>query len=159
MLARAWRIVVQRLRRKYVNATINYFVIVEATKRGEPHLHILLRSPYIPQALLSDYMGEILSSPIVDIRLVKSQREVVRYITKYITKDPHRFGTCKRYWSSRDYECDKSFRKAKAERLAYPWTIDRRPVYQILSEWVNEGYYPRRERGDVIIGIGIRAPP
>jgi len=139
-LARAWRVIVQRLRRLHGVHSINYLAIVEETKQGEPHLHILLRSPYIPQALLSGWMGSILSSPIVDIRLIRSQREVVRYVAKYITKAPAQFGTAKRYWSSRDYELDKTNKPVKNTFSPFKWRVDMRHFMVILHEWGMEGF-------------------
>jgi len=158
MLARAWRIIVQRLRRLYEHKTINYLAIVEETKQGEPHLHILLRAPYIPQSLLSNWMGEILSSPIVDIRLIRNQREVVKYVAKYIAKAPAQFGHTKRYWCSRDYELEKPAKALPGTVDPFPWRIDRRPLLEIISEWVHEGFAARKDGDDAMLGVPIRSP-
>jgi len=157
LLARAWRVTVQRLRRRYPDSTIDYFAIVEATKAGEPHLHILFRGPFVPQAYLSACMSEIIDSPIVDIRAIKSQKHVINYVAKYITKAPALFGTCKRYWSSRTYEVDPIAKPAKKAHDYIPWTIDRRHLVEILTEWMREGFVSRRDKDDLI--IGIRPPP
>jgi len=159
-LARAWRVCVQRLRRLYGKDSIDYLAIVEETKLGEPHLHILLRSVFLPQKLLSSIMGELIDSPIVDIRAIKNVQHVVRYVAKYITKAPAQFGTAKRYWSSRTWELVK-FNKPKAQDpMSAPWMIEQRRWETIIIEWCNEGYAPRRDRGDTIIAIlPSRSPP
>lgn len=157
LLARAWRVTVQRLRRRYIGKTIDYFAIVEETKAGEPHLHILFRGPFVPQAYLSQCMGEIIDSPIVDIRAIKSQKHVINYVAKYITKAPAQFGTAKRYWCSRTYELDPLPKVAKDDPYYVPWVIDQRPLIQIIEAWMRDGFVSRRESDDII--IGIRPPP
>jgi hypothetical protein len=97
-LSNAARIMFKRARRKFRKASIEYLAVFEATKRGEPHLHIIARAPFIPQRWLSDTMGELIAAPIVDIRKVGSQRGVARYVAKYISKGPKPFATLKRYW-------------------------------------------------------------
>lgn len=104
LLARAWRLIVKRLRRQHPQTDIAYLAVVEGTKRGEPHLHILYRGPYIAQRWLSEAMDGIAESPIVDIRRVRDPNQVVRYVAKYITKRPAQFGTSKRYWRTQNYE-------------------------------------------------------
>jgi len=80
-----------------------FFAVFEATKKGQPHLHIVLRAPFMPQKWLSAQMLELLKSPILDVRAIDSTTRVAAYIAKYLGKDPHQFGTCKRYWHSTDW--------------------------------------------------------
>jgi hypothetical protein len=103
-LAKAWNIVCKRLRRRYKGKPIEFLAVVEETKRGEPHLHILLHSPFIPHDLISQYMAELINAPIVDIRSIKSSRQIANYVAKYISKKPAQFGSHKRYWQSRAYD-------------------------------------------------------
>lgn len=155
LLTHAWKVLVKRLRRAYGNDAINYLAVVEQTKRGEPHLHILLRSPYIPQAVISEAMRELIDAPIVDIRLIRSQQEVVRYVAKYITKAPTQFGKNKRYWQSTAYELDKLVTSDKQERLPSPWRVDRRGISEIIEEWMYEGFATRRGQDDRLVGIYV----
>lgn len=157
LLARAWRVTVQRLRRRYVGKTIDYFAIVEETQKGEPHLHILFRGPFVPQAYLSQCMAEIIESPIVDIRKIKNVRETIRYVAKYVTKAPARFGDNKRYWSSRTYDTEPLVKSERTDDGSVKWAIDQRPLVEILSEWMRDGYLFRREEHDVM--VGWLAPP
>ncbi|MEE8540002.1 MAG: hypothetical protein V3S54_09300 [Woeseiaceae bacterium] len=89
--------------RRYNLKALPFLAVFEKTKRGEPHLHILLRTVYLDQAWLSDQMKELIGAPIVDIRSLTSAAKIANYVTKYIAKDPHKFIGTKRYWSSRDY--------------------------------------------------------
>jgi hypothetical protein len=100
-----------RLRRRIVNRYnikhLAYFVTVEATKQGWPHMHIALRSKWIGQRWLSEQWADLLGSPIVDIRRVQDGGRAARYLAKYLGKDPHRFEGCKRFWCSRDWNDSK----------------------------------------------------
>jgi len=139
-LARAWRLVVKRLRRADPDHCVEYLAIVEQTKKGEPHLHILLRSSYIRQQFLSEVMNELIDSPIVDIRSIRNQGEVIRYVAKYVTKAPKQFGRGKRYWHSKGYELDPP-RKPTADELANAWfEVVERPVDLVLWDYACRGY-------------------
>lgn len=81
-----------------------FIAFFEATKAGWPHLHILVRARWVDQAWLSAQAAELLSSPIVDVRRVRTPRGVARYVTKYLTKALKRWGTLKRYYSSRGWD-------------------------------------------------------
>lgn len=102
-LARAWRLLRLRVMRKYKWKSLPFICVFEKTKRGEPHLHILLRSTWISQKFISETMEELMGAPIVDIRRIDDHNKLAAYIAKYIGKDPTMFAGTKRYWSSRDY--------------------------------------------------------
>jgi len=150
-LANAWRLVVKRLRRLHPNEPIEYLAIVEETKAHEPHLHILLRSPFIPQRYISDCMATLIDAPIVDIRRIRHSRQIIQYVAKYVTKAPARIGTCKRYWTSQGYELDKEQPQVLDPSVGPGWTIDKRPVIDIITEWVFDSYQTLHLRGDVLV--------
>jgi len=141
LLAHAWKVLVKRLRREHGNKAIQYLAVVEQTKLGEPHLHILLRSPFLSQRLLSDAMSELIGAPIVDIRKIRNQREVVRYVAKYITKAPEQFGSAKRYWHTPGYELGTWTPEDAEASPSGKWSIDRRSYRAIITEWSLEGWY------------------
>jgi len=159
LLARAWRVTVQRLRRRYVGHTIDYFAIVEETKNGEPHLHILFRGPFIPQAYLSACMGEIIDSPIVDIRQIKGAREVIRYVAKYVTKAPHHFGTGKRYWSTQDWEEPADSKKDPSAEGLPGWQVVRESMIALVWAWIHEGYAGTSDGADGVTMRPLERPP
>lgn len=114
-LAAAWRIVVKRYKRAFQPREFEYYAVFEATKRGEPHLHILIRGPWIDQKWLSEQMNELIGAPIVDVRKVQNRKHLSWYLSKYVGKDLHKFGSCKRYWRTKNY--------VKKENLKHesPW--------------------------------------
>lgn len=96
---KAWRNVWKRIKRLYGDRARGYVRVVELHKSGTPHLHLALATPFLPQATLSRWWQEFTSSPIVDIRSIRTERGLARYLSKYLTKDtgvlPNR-----RKWSS-----------------------------------------------------------
>ena len=102
-MALAWPIIVKRAKKKYGYDTIPYLCVFEATKRGEPHLHILCRVKWISQKWLSEQLKDLTGAYIVDIRKVKSQKQIAHYMAKYVGKEPHRFKGCKRYWRTQNW--------------------------------------------------------
>lgn len=94
---------IKRMRRLRPASDIQYFLVVERTKNGWPHFHILLRAPYIPQAWYQKQWLELAGSPIVDIRAIHGGRETARYVGKYLGKSPHRFSKMRSYDASRGW--------------------------------------------------------
>jgi len=82
----AWSILWRRLRRKHGKKAVGYAKIVELTKAGTPHLHIIANVPFVAQTWLAAAWKELTGSFIVDIRKVDSRRGVAGYLTAYLTK-------------------------------------------------------------------------
>lgn len=160
-LSNAWKIVVKRARRKFPKMKLEYLAVFEETKKGEPHLHILARAPFIPQRWLSEQMNELISAPIVDIRRVGSKAGVKRYVTKYVGKGPKPFATLKRYWSSTGY----LVKTAKRELIDSPWGSGWRIIksaHWYLAEcFERRGYDVMREKGGGFTAVlaANRGPP
>jgi hypothetical protein len=139
-LSHAWRLLRKRMLRKWSGHRFPFIAVFERTQRGEPHLHILLRGPYIPQQWLSEQMDDLIESPICDIRFIRSRQQVAGYVAKYVGKDPEHFGTSKRYWSSRDY-AGVAFEWTKPEKWEPGfWSIVRGTLDSIGRYWERNGY-------------------
>lgn len=156
LLARAWRIVVARARRSVHKEPINYLAVFEATKRGEPHLHILARCGFISQRWLSDQMGNVLQSPIVDIRRIHNVRHAARYVAKYIGKAPHKFGTCKRYWHTKLWVAKDLDGPVKDNVWGSGWVYTKKSVWQLCQFWISAGLDGWLEKGGT---AGYGTPP
>jgi len=157
MLSWALHIIVQRTRRLHPTVPLEYFAVVEATKRGEPHIHVLIRGPYMPQAQISAWMDELVGSPIVHIRAIDSEGEAAGYVAKYVGKEPDRFGDSKRYWCSRGWELEDAGDEYEPAPAGSPWHIDRRSLVEIFREWQSQGYKSRQDGKDR--WIGFLSPP
>ena len=121
--------------KEYGYKAIPYLCVFEATKKGEPHLHILARVKWIDQRWLSKTMQRLIQAPIVDIRRIKSVKQTAKYIAKYIGKEPHRFETCKRYWRTKSWELVKYIPDTIEGDWSETWT------YYAWSKEVMQGMY------------------
>lgn len=98
LMNRGWRLLWKRLKRRFPTHCRGYVRIVELHRSGSPHLHLALDTEFIPQRLLSQWWEEITGSPIVDIRVIRSERGMARYLAKYLTK-AHETLQRRRKWS------------------------------------------------------------
>jgi len=86
---RCFRILIKRLRRR--GLVKGYIWVVEYTKSGLRHYHVILRGEYVAQALLSVWWQELTGAKVVDIRWVRSKKGMARYLVKYMVKELARY--------------------------------------------------------------------
>lgn len=110
-LVEAWRALRKAICRRYNYKKISFYAVMEKTKRGEPHLHILWRLKWVDQKFISDVMKRLNGAPIVDIRRIWKPGGAAKYLAKYLGKDPQVFEGCKRYWKSQDWLDTKTHRE------------------------------------------------
>jgi hypothetical protein len=120
-MTRAWRLLRLRIMRRYKLKRLPFAAIMEATKAGWPHLHILLRSVWLDQKWLSEQMSDIADSPIVWIERIDHRARVNAYVAKYCGKAAHKFGTAKRYFFSHDYDLLPKEERDKFKKSLYRW--------------------------------------
>lgn len=111
----AWRIVIKRWMRRHKMRRLSRFQVVEGTKAGTPHVHVLVRGVWIDQRWLSEQMAALIDAPIVDVRRLDSAGRAAAYVAKYCGKAPAQFGTHKRYHRSQDWRIEP-----KPEKRAEP---------------------------------------
>jgi len=161
MLAAAFNHLWKRVRRRWPTKSWEYFVVVEKTKAGEPHLHVLVRGPYIPQAFISKAMKELIGAFIVDIRSLKNSKAVVNYVAKYLGKAPAKFANYKRYWTSENYDLREDDGAHLGDDGGNAWALDRRSIREISMQWTYEGYQGKSDGPDseIYVYVGFRGPP
>lgn len=140
-LNRAWRHLRQAICRKYKIKHLPHLTVMERTKQGTPHLHVLCRAPYIPQHWISEKMAAFVGAPIVDIRRIDGHRKIASYVAKYVGKQPHQFGTCKRYYKSRDYELRINWRTKRHHGPDVLFSRVDRPLWSVVQHWQQLGWY------------------
>jgi len=150
-LSHAWR----RLRRAIISKRnledLPFIAVFERHKSGEPHLHILMRAPFIPQRWIAGWMKAELGAPVVDIRRIWNPKRAAYYVAKYVGKDPERFDGCKRYWSSQDYELpdDQDPRHARPEpRAQY---VEHQRLADLCRDLEKRGLYVIYYEGGALI--------
>lgn len=139
-LTDALKIMMKRARRKWTKAPIEYLAVFEETKQGEPHLHLLMRAPFVPQKWLSEQMNELIEAPIVDIRHVHAAAGAARYVAKYVAKGPKGFGSLKRYWCTPKYDLDETRKAEKKARGKSGWMICKDDLETIWQDWARAGF-------------------
>jgi hypothetical protein len=138
-LADAWRKTVRQIRKLNPHKDLQYLCVVERTKLGWPHLHILTRGPWIPQRWLSEQLRALAGSPIVDIRRISSSNAAARYVAKYCGKEPARIGTTKRYWMSKNYCAKSDTDAASTWRQSTAWVVSDWSLNDWVTMWENTG--------------------
>lgn len=132
-LLRAWQKLSRIYRRRYQAHTWAYLGIWEKTQRGMPHLHILLRAPWIDQHEISAFMNAEIGAPIVDIRRVDNTKMVARYVAKYTAKEPAKFEGRTRFARSRNWlETATQRQYLKNLRDTYGWHL----THQTIAAWL-----------------------
>ncbi len=138
-LVDAWQLVVKRIKRHYAYKRLPFLAVFEAHKSGYPHLHVLLRCKWIDHHVISAWMDELADSPIVDVRRVRTASQAASYITKYVGKAPGLFGSCKRYWTSQDWQIAKPDEPILMD-IAWDWCErSSRRLFFIVDDWLRHG--------------------
>lgn len=87
-----FRRLVMRLRRRGILK--DYIRVIEHTKSGLDHIHMIYRGSFLEQVFLSHLWQDIHQAPIVDIRSVKKDdrhiRGAARELAKYMSKEGYR---------------------------------------------------------------------
>lgn len=132
-LLEAWQKLSRLYRKRFGKHRWAYLGIWEKTQKGMPHLHILLRAPWVDQREISQFMNDEIQAPIVDIRTVKTPRDVASYVTKYIAKGPAKFAGRTRFARSRNWLDTESARQWQQGRTAVDtWYMQRLPIRELL---------------------------
>lgn len=77
----------KRISRKYARLSLVWRL--EFQKRGAPHMHcVLYNAPWIDRSWLVAAWSEVVEEPkpVVDIRRVKTGRQLISYVSKYVAK-------------------------------------------------------------------------
>lgn len=132
-LVETWWAFAREIRRRHPNEEFEYLAVFERTKKGWPHLHILARMPFVPQKYISEFFAERMNSPVVWIAYIRNQAEVVKYVSKYIAKEPHRFPGRLRHWRSRGYAIGWQPHKLKGTWKLIRGTLPE--IAEVLEYW------------------------
>ncbi len=139
-LSRAWRLLRLRIMRRYDLKALPFLCVFEQTKTGWPHLHIMARMQFVPVHWISEVMDELTDSPIVYIKRIDDLGRMVAYVTKYCSKDCHKFGTCKRYWQSRDFDVRIADPEKAKPAPGAGWEREDCNLVQWCTRWRAFGY-------------------
>jgi hypothetical protein len=102
-LKRAWCALRRRMQRFCPGRKIPFLAVFEKHKSGFPHMHLLIRAPFIPVAKLREWWTQITEHSWNVNIMALGTRGLVAYACKYIGKDLSAFQGCKRWWRSHDF--------------------------------------------------------
>lgn len=118
------------------NGEFEYLRILEVTKKGWPHYHLVARSGYIKQKWISDVWNSLTGAPIVDIRAIKQLDNVYFYVMKYLCKQKYIPWTNRRVsWSRNFFPPKEKYEKGAWKLTAKRWTADH-PEITIGSDFL-----------------------
>lgn len=149
-LAKAWARFVLHWRRKNKGAKGEYLCVIEAHKSGWPHLHILWRGPWIRWDYLKSQMTGLLNSPHVHIKRIFDGSSYASYVAKYIGKEAHKFGTTKRYWTSKNYELEQPTAAPKVFPKATARDIRNISIEELQKDWRRAGRLIWQVNADIL---------
>jgi hypothetical protein len=160
-LADAWRVIRRKAAKLQPNGKLPFFAVFEATKLGEPHLHILARSKWIDQKWLSDQMRSLTGAPIVWVERIKAGGTIFAYIAKYCGKDPQRFGNCKRYWTSQDYQVEVYAPEEDEDYRKTTCAVEKIDLQDWCNAKLSQGWFIQRTQigATAIMGPAFRPDP
>jgi len=126
----------RRLRKQF--GEIEYLRVTELTANGWPHYHLLLRSDFIPHAVVKSLWKELTGAWIVDLRQVNDTFRAYTYLVKYLSK------LHKIEWTARHVSYSKNFFLPEPDRKNEPlplervFTINMHPITYLLSHHKND---------------------
>ena len=92
---------IRSLRKRF--GAIEYLRVTEVCKSGFPHYHMLVRSDFLPHAVVKSEWNKYTGAQIVDLRQVQDSFSAYWYLVKYLTK-LHR-----KEWTERHVSYSKNF--------------------------------------------------
>lgn len=118
-----------RLRRKF--GEFEYFKVLEVTKKGWPHYHLVVRSEYIPHQVIARMWQDLTGATIVDVRKIKKSRDVFFYVMKYLAKQRYIPWTTRRVSWSKNFFPPMKFKGGKTLDLVQVHWNDEHPDYML----------------------------
>jgi DNA-binding HxlR family transcriptional regulator len=144
---------IRLIRKENPGRTVEYMRVFEATKAGWPHLHILMRTPWISQQWLSDTWKRLTGAFIVDVRQVKNIEHAAYYVAKYIGKALARFKGVTRWFRSRNWNEPRND-DDRPQCFGSHWDkIEGKPhlmMWRFIFEAKANGYLIEEQRSDYL---------
>ena len=154
----AWRTIVLRWRRLQKWHKCEYLAVFEPHQSGWPHMHILWKGHWIDQEWLSQQGLALLNSPVQHVFKVTDAKSAAAYVTKYFSKAPTKYGTLKRYWTSKGWPKLKHIAAEQAFHKGFPFERLNQRIENIVAEWRRIGKAVW-ERGTDLWGWGALWEP
>lgn len=123
-----------RLRRTH--GEFEYMKVLEVTKNGWPHYHLIVRSEYIPQQTISNIWADLTGAPIVDVRKLNKSRDVYFYVMKYLAKQKYVPWTTRRVSWTKNFFPPNEHKTPKTLGLIGKGWVDDHPLDVIRRHYL-----------------------
>lgn len=125
--------VMRSLRNRF--GEVEYLRVTELTRGGWPHYHLMIRSPYIPHAVVKAKWKDLTGALIVDLRQIKGSLNTYNYLVKYLSK-MHKIGWTERHVSySRNFFQDEDKPKKARLDLSEQTVIESHPCTYLYARF------------------------
>jgi len=144
------------------NGKLPFLAVFEATAKGWPHLHIIMRVPWMDQRWVSAQMDDLMRSPICWIERIADDGRIVHYISKYVGKNSQRFGKCKRYWSTQNWKKPDEDKDDDDPDPYEHYKVVEHNIETYIAEKEADGWKPERSRNGVFFRFDLsrgQGPP
>lgn len=133
--------IIKFLRKRF--GELEYLRVTELTKKGWPHYHMLIRSPFIPQPVVKKEWARLTGATIVDLRQVNNKFRTYYYMVKYLTK-MHKIE-----WTNRHVSYSKNFFPQPQQKVKHPIDLEDTHVINTHLETLMTANY----RGGVLVQL------
>jgi len=148
-MVEAWRSLRRWLMKDLGLKKLPFMAVFERHKSGYPHLHIAIRSQFLPIGKIVEFMDGKYDSPIQYIEVIDNPAKVGGYVVKYMSKCPERYKFSKRYWKSRDYELDQKWKDKPVKPPGHWAEVFSNNVYAVVGMYEQRGWRFIRSKGHV----------
>lgn len=115
--------------------SVEYLRVTELTRGGWPHYHLMVRSPYIPHAVVKAKWQALTGAIIVDLRQIKGSLNTYNYLVKYLSK-MHKIGWTERHVSySRSFFIETDFKTKPQLELQDKTIIEAHPSTYLYARF------------------------
>lgn len=115
--------------------SVEYLRVTELTRRGWPHYHLMVRSPYIPHAVVKSLWTKLTGALIVDLRQIDKKLNCYNYLVKYLSK-MHKIGWTERHVSySRNFFPIEDFPNRQSLQLDEKTIIESHPSTYLYARF------------------------
>lgn len=130
----------KRLRQRF--GEIEYLRVTEVTQQGWPHYHMLLRSAYLPHAVVKEAWQSLSGATIVDVRQVKKEFRAYWYLVKYLANLRDKSWTDRHVSYSRGFFPCPVNEPSDRQPLTDKYQDPRHPHHYLAEEWPDDVVLP-----------------
>jgi len=132
-MKRALVLLRRHLAKRFNIEKLPFICVFERHKSGWPHMHLLIRGPFIPWKWLSLTWKRLIGAFQVDIRKIRGAADAAAYVAKYIGKEPFAFEGCKRWWRSHNFDQSEPEEKRRV-RYGPSWRQEAGTIDDFVAE-------------------------